>query len=72
MRLSEHVHLVGSGWLGYSLSDRHDGHVYLVEGGTASFLIDAGSGLDTARIAARIEAAQVPPCDAHPGDPRPR
>ncbi|MEV4137006.1 MBL fold metallo-hydrolase [Dactylosporangium sp. NPDC049742] len=61
MRLSEHVHLVGSGWLGYSLSDRHDGHVYLVEGGTASFLIDAGSGLDTARIAARIEAAQVPP-----------
>lgn len=61
MRLSEQVHLVGSGWLGYSLSDRHDGHVYLVDGGSGSFLVDAGCGLDPAAIAARVAAAQAPP-----------
>jgi hydroxyacylglutathione hydrolase len=60
MRLSERVHLVASGWLGYSLSDRHDCHVYLVAGGSASFLVDAGCGLDAAGIAARISGLDVP------------
>ncbi|GAA1738108.1 MBL fold metallo-hydrolase [Luedemannella helvata] len=61
MRLMERVHLVGSGWLGYSLSDRHDSHVYLVDAGPASFLVDAGSGLATDAIVERVEAAGAPP-----------
>jgi hydroxyacylglutathione hydrolase len=60
MRLSERVHLVGSGWLGYSISDRHDSHVYLVDGGTASFLVDAGCGLDAEGIASRISGLDIP------------
>ncbi len=54
MRLSEQVYLVGSGWLGNSLSDRHDCHVYLVDGGSASFLVDAGCGLAAEAIAENI------------------
>jgi hydroxyacylglutathione hydrolase len=61
MRLSEHVYLVGSGWLGYSSSDRHDSHVYLVAGQNSSFLVDAGCGLGAEVIAERIAGLGVPP-----------
>lgn len=61
MRLCGRVHLVGSGWLGYSLSDRHDSHVYLVDAGSASFLVDAGSGLGVDATVAAVAAANCPP-----------
>jgi len=59
MRLLDRVHLVGGGWLGYGLSDRHDSHVYLVDGGSESVLIDAGCGLGTAAIVDRVAAARL-------------
>ncbi|MER7003852.1 MBL fold metallo-hydrolase [Dactylosporangium sp. NPDC000555] len=61
MRLSDRVHLVGSGFLGWSLSDRHDSHVYLVDGGTEALLVDAGSGLGRAAILDLIERSAAPP-----------
>ena len=45
MRLSERVYLVGGGTLGFSLSEEHDCHVYVIDGGSALTLIDAGAGI---------------------------
>lgn len=56
MRLTERVHIVGSGWLGLGLSHDLDCHVYLINGGTELALIDAGVGLDLDRIVTNIEA----------------
>jgi len=56
MRLTEHVYLVGSGWLGFGLSNAMDCHVYLVDGGTQLALIDAGVGLEVDRIVDNILA----------------
>jgi hydroxyacylglutathione hydrolase len=61
VRLFDRVHLVGSGWLGYSLSDRHDSHVYLIDGGTESVLVDAGCGLAAATIAEQVRAVNAGP-----------
>jgi len=61
VRLRERVHLVGSGWLGFGLTDRHDSHVYLLDGGTASVLVDAGCGLATGEIVDRVRATGAAP-----------
>ncbi|TAM82052.1 MAG: MBL fold metallo-hydrolase [Acidobacteria bacterium] len=45
MRLSERVYLVGGGTLGFSLSEEHDCHVYVIDGGEALVLVDAGAGI---------------------------
>ena len=42
MRLTDGVHLVGSGEIG--LSNAWDAHVYVLDGGDALALVDAGSG----------------------------
>lgn len=47
MRLAERVHLVASGQLGVGLTDDHDCHVYLLDGGAEYALVDAGGGRDT-------------------------
>lgn len=46
MRLTDHIHLVGSGSSGLYLTDAFDAHVYLVAGARGSVLIDAGCGRD--------------------------
>lgn len=53
------ITLVGSGRLGFSLTDPHDSHVYLLDGGDDAVLIDAGCGLATDRIAGNIGAARA-------------
>ncbi|WP_116998975.1 MBL fold metallo-hydrolase [Desertimonas flava] len=61
MRLLPEVTLVASGWLGCSLSDPHDCHVYLVadpDGGDA-YLVDAGCGLGTDATLQAIDRAGV-------------
>lgn len=45
MRLSERVYLVGGGSLGFGISEEHDCHIYLVDGGSELALIDAGAGI---------------------------
>lgn len=50
MRLTDRVYLVGSGSLGFSISDEYDCHVYLLDGGSEMALIDAGAGREIAPI----------------------
>lgn len=59
MRISERIHLVGSGKFGMELSDPTDCNVYLADGGAECALIDAGGGVDPERIAARIERTGI-------------
>ena len=61
MKLTERIHLVGSGWLGFGLSHNLDCHVYLVNGGTEMALIDAGVGVGVERIVSNISADGLDP-----------
>ena len=56
MRLTENVYLVGSGRLGFELSNDFDCHVFLLDGGSEAALIDSGVGLDTDQILENIRA----------------
>lgn len=44
MKLTEHIHLIGSGRLGFNLSDELDCHVYLIVTDDDAVIIDAGAG----------------------------
>jgi glyoxylase-like metal-dependent hydrolase (beta-lactamase superfamily II) len=60
MKLLPGIQLVGSGWLGFGLSNRDDCHVYLISDGDDAVLVDAGVGAATDSIIRRIEEAGVP------------
>ncbi len=60
MRLAERVYLVGSGDFGVSLTDAFDCHVYLLDGGSESALIDAGGGCNSRAILDCVEADGIP------------
>jgi len=61
MQLTESVHVVGSGRLGFGLSHELDCHVYLVNAGSEMALIDAGVGLGWDRIVANIRSDGLDP-----------
>lgn len=61
MQLTERVHLVGSGSSGFGLTDRWDGHVYLLDGGEEAALVDAGLGRGVDRLLDNVAAAGVEP-----------
>lgn len=50
MKLTERIYLVGSGNMGFNLTDGYDCHVYLLDGGDALALIDAGAGMGVPQI----------------------
>jgi len=50
MKLSERVHLVGSGSFGFDLTDPWDCHVYLLDGGDELALVDVGAGMGAEAI----------------------
>ncbi len=56
MKLTDIVYLAGSGSLGFGLSDDHDCHVYLIDGGEEAALIDAGAGLKPEAILENVIA----------------
>lgn len=59
VRVMPGVHLVASGWLGASMSDAHDCHVFLVDDGDDAYLVDAGCGIDTELVLANIDRTGV-------------
>lgn len=61
MRITERVHVVGSGRVGFNLTHPIDCHVYLLNGGSEYALIDAGGGVEPERIVARIEEDGLDP-----------
>lgn len=60
MKLTEEVHLVGSGRLGFELSSDFDCHVFLLDGGGEAALIDSGVGLEVDKILENIRESGVP------------
>ena len=59
IQISKQVYLVGSGVMG--LSERHDCHTYLVDAGTALFLVDAGCGIEPKRIEENVRSLGFDP-----------
>jgi glyoxylase-like metal-dependent hydrolase (beta-lactamase superfamily II) len=57
VRLLDGVQLVGSGWLGFGLTDRYDSHVYALAVDGGSVVVDAGGGRGTDAIAANVQSA---------------
>ncbi|HHW10426.1 MAG TPA: MBL fold metallo-hydrolase [Firmicutes bacterium] len=55
MQITGHLWLVGSGRMGFDLSDPLDCHVYLLAAGEERILIDAGAGYDTTQLLANID-----------------
>lgn len=60
MRLNDRVAVVGSGMMGFDLTDPYDCHVYLLDGGDELALIDAGAGVDVEPILAMIQRHGYP------------
>jgi glyoxylase-like metal-dependent hydrolase (beta-lactamase superfamily II) len=61
LKITERVHLVGSGKAGFNLTDPLDCHVWLIDGGDEYALIDAGAGVAPEEIVARIEEDGLDP-----------
>lgn len=60
MRLTEHIDLIGSGQMGFDLTNNLDCHVYLVHDGDDAVIVDAGAGVDIGPILAQIDRSGVP------------
>ena len=45
MKLTENIHVVGGGRMGYGISGPLDCHVYLIDGGSEVALVDPGLGM---------------------------
>jgi glyoxylase-like metal-dependent hydrolase (beta-lactamase superfamily II) len=61
IRLARQIYMVGGGLLGFGLSHRLDGQVYLLDGGSELALVDAGSGLGQEDILRNIVQAGFRP-----------
>lgn len=61
MKVAERVHLVGSGSLGFDLTDPWDCHVYLIDGGTELALVDVGAGMGARAILDNVRDAGFDP-----------
>jgi hydroxyacylglutathione hydrolase len=61
MRITEHVHLVGSGATGFAMTDAFDCHVYLLDGGDELALVDAGAGMGAEAIVENVRRAGFDP-----------
>lgn len=61
MKISERIYLVGSGRMGFELTEGYDCHVYLLDGGDEYALIDSGAGLAPELIIDRIEEDGLDP-----------
>lgn len=57
MQLTDRVFLVGSGSMGFGLTNDWDCHVFLVDGGSELALVDVGAGMGTDAIVANVRAA---------------
>src|SRR5919108_4794921 len=59
MELLEGIHLIGSGAGGLGLTDPFDCHVYLIDGGAAAAIVDAGIGHSVDALLANVQDAGV-------------
>lgn len=61
MRISDRIYLVGSGSLGFDLTDPWDCHIYLVDGGDELALVDVGAGMGAEAVVANVRRAGFDP-----------
>ena len=61
MQLAERIHLIGSGSFGFDLTEAHDCHVYLLDGGSELALVDVGAGLGAQEMVANVIRAGFDP-----------
>ncbi len=61
MKLTDSIHIVGGGLMGFGLSHPGDWYVYAVTDGEETALIDAGVGMEPERIVANVEADGIDP-----------
>jgi len=61
MKITDKIHLVGSGQGGCMISNVCDSHVFLVESSDGHILVDAGVGLENGRIIENIEKDGLDP-----------
>jgi hydroxyacylglutathione hydrolase len=61
MRLTDRIHLVGSGEAGWATTDPIDSQVYLVDTGDGFACVDAGAGRSVDRILAEVRADGLVP-----------
>ena len=61
MKFTDRIHVVGSGQMGFGLTDDFDCHVYLIDGGSEIALIDAGGGRNPDAIVRIIAADGLAP-----------
>jgi glyoxylase-like metal-dependent hydrolase (beta-lactamase superfamily II) len=54
VRITDRVYLVGSGAVGFDLTDAFDCHVFLVDGGGELALLDVGAGMGAEAIVANV------------------
>lgn len=54
MKLTDRIYLVGSGAVGFGLTDPFDCHVYLLDGGDELALIDVGAGMGAEAIVENV------------------
>ena len=62
MKLTDGIYLVGSGLTGFSLTDRFDCHVYVIDCGQETYaMIDSGAGRDVPALLAIMQDDGVDP-----------
>src|SRR5262245_50393197 len=61
MRLTAEVNLIGSGQIGFNLTDPFDCHVYAVDGGDEVAIVDAGLGRQAERLLEHLRADGLDP-----------
>ena len=61
MKILDHVHLLGSGAMGFDWTDPADCNVYLLDGGGELAVVDAGTGTSAADLVAHLEAEGYSP-----------
>jgi hydroxyacylglutathione hydrolase len=61
VKLTDRIHLVGSGSFGFDLTDAFDCHVYLVDGGQELALVDVGAGMGAEAIVDNVRRAGFDP-----------
>lgn len=61
MKLTDRIHLVGSGSFGFDLTDPFDCHVYLVDGGNELALVDVGAGMGAETIVDNVRRGGFDP-----------
>jgi glyoxylase-like metal-dependent hydrolase (beta-lactamase superfamily II) len=60
VKLTDHIDLIGSGRMGFNLTNEFDCHVYLVHDGDDAIIIDAGAGCEIESILAQIDRSDMP------------